>query len=282
MFESSPILSALAPVDTRNPVNRSHPLNRGRVAWWLALPAITGGNKFYDLMGLNPGTLANMTGASASGWHGTTRAGGWGHLLFDGVDDYVDAGNPAAFNLSNFTISAWINTPGGSVSGGTHQTPSIVRKEGSYALVVLNTNNLITGNFAGANAVSSSTIPINTWFHAVGTFDGNTAAVYINGVVAGTASNTTSTPITTSNFRISSSPSFGDEFFIGSMDDVALWNRALSVAEVLAYYNLSRQGYTGVLNRVPWWSYANAPTGVKFRRTLYRRTGSRGCVGSAA
>lgn len=36
----------------------------------------------------------------------------------------------------------------------------------------------------------------------------------------------------------------------GQMDDVRIWRRALSAQEVLAYYELSRRGYVGLLNRI--------------------------------
>jgi hypothetical protein len=61
---------------------------------------------------------------------------------------------------------------------------------------------------------------------------------------------------------------------------LVIWSRNLSAAEALADYDLSRQGYPEVLNRVPFLSLAaaSAPASTIFRRTLLARAGSRGSL----
>src|SRR5690349_1214055 len=97
-----------ASIDIQNPINQDHPLNHGRVAWWLTLPGLEGGKYLYDLCGRSPGTLTNMT-TTSSGWRGTTRPGGYGHLLFDGSNDVVNMTVPSQ-TTTGFTATAWFYT----------------------------------------------------------------------------------------------------------------------------------------------------------------------------
>src|SRR5438045_3728680 len=84
-----------------DPVNRSHPNNRGKVAWWKVLPGLDGGRQFFDLIGQAHGALTN-----GPTWKPTARAGGLGAIAFDGTDDYVAVANSPAIDLTTaFTIA---------------------------------------------------------------------------------------------------------------------------------------------------------------------------------
>lgn len=48
-------------LDTFNPVNRGHPLNQGKVAWWMVLPHLMGGPNWPDLMSGQKGSLGAST-----------------------------------------------------------------------------------------------------------------------------------------------------------------------------------------------------------------------------
>src|SRR5271170_655703 len=74
-----------APIDYQHPLNTASNLNVGRLAWWLALPNLSGGSKIWDLNGLYPGTLTSM-GNSSNGWlSGRFSPGAISQsLLFDG------------------------------------------------------------------------------------------------------------------------------------------------------------------------------------------------------
>jgi hypothetical protein len=91
-----PWLGTHLPVFGPDPVNRAHPLNDGLVTWWLTLPPTDGGLRWYDLLGLNHGTLANF--GAGFGWRGTTRPGGFGQLTFDAAaGSAVDPASAAPF-----------------------------------------------------------------------------------------------------------------------------------------------------------------------------------------
>lgn len=90
-------------------------------------------------------------------------------------------------------------------------------------------------------AVSSPPISLNAWHHVVGTFDGATIKVYIDGALAG--STPAVTPFTPTmwhqvNFLIAHGR-YGDNAvatFPGSLDEIAFYNYALTPAQVAAHY----------------------------------------------
>ncbi len=94
---------------------------------------------------------------------------------------------------------------------------------------------------------TSNTAPLNTWTHACVTYNNSSAAndpvFYINGVVAPTITELT-TPVGTAmtdvaeNFAISYSTS--TRFFDGTIDEVRLYSRILTAAEIKALYAQGR------------------------------------------
>jgi hypothetical protein len=80
----------------------------------------------------------------------------------------------------------------------------------------------------------ATTTPLNTWYQFAATWDGATMKLYINGQFA--ASNAYSVPLSYANGW----PWFIGESFSGNMNDVRIYNRALSSAEVMALYNAER------------------------------------------
>src|SRR5262245_836525 len=90
------ILTGLQVFPQTPPTSLGHPLLRGALAFWKAVPGLTGGDRFFDLL---PNrlhcTLTNMSYGGTSGWSATDRRGASGQLNFDGTDDRCDAGQPA-------------------------------------------------------------------------------------------------------------------------------------------------------------------------------------------
>ena len=81
----------------------------------------------------------------------------------------------------------------------------------------------------------------NTWYHLVGTYDGTDAKLYINGEVKGTAIGSGNIRVSTTNVYIGQ---WGDGTarFNGLIDEVRIYNRALTAAEISDLYN--NYGYT--------------------------------------
>jgi hypothetical protein len=228
------------PIDLRNPINRQHPLARGLVARWVCLPGWMGGNTWLDLMGLNHGTLTQM-GVNC-GWRGTTRPGGFGHMLYDGVTMLERVAVPAIATGTNFTIAAWCNVL--AFNNGSFGT-ILTNSAGNVGLFL----NLFGGSnyldwFSGASFRSATTFALNTWDHFAVTVAGSAVSFYVNGQAAGT--DTHGASFTTN--CIGGDPQ-GDRCNM-QQDDVCLYSRVLSANEMYATYTDSLTGRYAAFNRV--------------------------------
>lgn len=256
-----PWLDTSWPVFTPQPIYRGHPLNHGRVSWWLTLPGLEGGKSWHDLLGLIPGALTN-----GPSWGGTTRPGGWGQLNFDGSNDVVYAAGlttsaPAALILPNtVSIAAWVRTAAtpanfATIAGLEYSSPR-GNPFASYKLhsnfnssqpaFVLGIGGTQTALNAGAGFGGLVT---GRWYRLVGTYDGATQRLYIDGVQVASQSASGSLAHTSTGPFMIGANAVAAEATNGAIDDVTVWGRALSAAEVRADYDLSRAGYPGVLNR---------------------------------
>ena len=161
-------------------------------------------------------------------------------MTFNGVDEYVNA--PLATTATNdWTMSAWINP------STLPQTAAMAVSNGSdngiagngYAFGIGNgsdgTGSKLTALFGGVAFIDSGyTFPAaNAWYHVVMTRVGGTTRFYVNGVqTPNTSSATPATPAT--HFRIGAQD--GVRYFSGSIDDVRVYDKALSLAEVTDLY----------------------------------------------
>jgi hypothetical protein len=206
------------------PVNWSHPLARGLVGCWLMNEG--GGNKIYNLSGnRNAGTFVGDT-QWAPGKFGSC-------LSFDGTGDYVTT-NKDIIGTESFTISAWIYLKSSAATMGIVESA----ETGAPGFVA----GLITGNLflrVARRAVEwlatgATILPLNTWVFVACTYNGtagNTTVVYLNGRTDG---NNYDTDIFTSgNLYIGI---YRNSYFNGYIDDVMIFNRALTAQEVAQLY----------------------------------------------
>jgi hypothetical protein len=87
----------------------------------------------------------------------------------------------------------------------------------------------------GDDVVSPAVPATNTWTHVAGIFDGSTIYLYINGALKSSASGITCNTTTATKPEIGAIK--GERFFSGRIDEVRMYSRALSPAEVAALYN---------------------------------------------
>lgn len=160
-------------------------------------------------------------------------------LSFDGVDDEVNCGSDSSLQNPNFTISVWVyptSTSGTNVivqnTTGTFGTASngfrVVRVFGNYIFYI--------GDGSGNNAFQmSNAASLNTWQNIVMTYDGTNAKYYLDGVLQGTAavSNISYGVAPYNNFYIGTKG--GSQRFTGNIDEVALWDSALT--DISSIYN---------------------------------------------
>ena len=206
--------------------------NNGLVGWWPF-----NGNATDESGNGNNGTV---NGALLT----TDRFGNINSAFnFDGVNDWININNSNSLNPnSQITISAWVNTlaynsMGASmvVNKGWDQSP------GHYDLLVFSSNN--KSRFViGSNIYveSSSIINTNQWSLITASLDGLTMKVYVNGKLENTVlqSNnnsfgTNTNPLYIGKHDYNNAP----YYFNGIIDDVGIWNRALSNNEIQKLYD---------------------------------------------
>ncbi|MCW3840688.1 LamG domain-containing protein [Micromonospora yasonensis] len=86
-------------------------------------------------------------------------------------------------------------------------------------------------------AVSTATVPVGEWHQVVGTFDGQRVAVYVDGVLSGTtAARGSLGPAPGTNLIVGADPVDPESRFTGAVDEVRLYNRSLSAAEIADLY----------------------------------------------
>jgi Concanavalin A-like lectin/glucanases superfamily len=165
-------------------------------------------------------------------------------ITLDGVNDYVNLGNPAALQLTgSMTISAWINS-----SSFPIDDAAIVSKRGVNGFqldTTVDTGPRTIGfkltNSSGATMVryGATTLLPNTWYYVTGVYNATaqTIDVYLNGVLdngvlQGTV--TSSQQNSTLNVTVGRrSGSTGFEFS-GRIDDMRIYNSALTQAQITA------------------------------------------------
>jgi fibronectin type 3 domain-containing protein len=187
----------------------------------------------------NTGTLTNSPAWTASGKIGNA-------VSFNGGTGYVGitgAGNLADLYQSGMTVMAWIK-PTTLGAGGAGR---IVEK-GIWGLKLQNTNKLWFGggNFATASVTreSSAGVTFGAWQHVAATWTGSPASanvhLYINGVLAdGAVSEGAGATISDASYTLAlgNHAPTGDRGFNGTIDDVRIYNRVLTAAEVASIAN---------------------------------------------
>ncbi|MDB6016774.1 MAG: Immunoglobulin I-set domain protein [Pedosphaera sp.] len=208
----------------------------GLVSWWQA------DGDAHDLVGTNNGTLVSGAGF-ALGKVGQA-------FNFTGNNQVVQVPNTPALNPTNgFTLEAWVYIP----NFPNIDTAGIVSKHDpvsgivQYNLGIVNISGVwyfrsvvqLGSDFA---IVNGTTTPpqLNTWYHVGMTHDGSALKLYVNGILQGTipcgAVITTPTPMTIGGELT------GPWNFVGRIDELSYYSRALSSGEIQSIYNARSEG----------------------------------------
>jgi len=169
-------------------------------------------------------------------------------VTFNGTNQYVSVENNANIALtSTISVTAWIKVTNNLPQQQILSKYNIISPYQGYAMG-LSIRNLNTGWLdwwdGTAWRTSNTVIPNNTWTHVVVTQSGTEIKFYVNGssVVTVTGANI---PANSINAAIGSISGGGGGFFNGSMDDVRIYNRALTSGEISGLYAGSIQPLAG-------------------------------------
>jgi chitodextrinase len=189
------------------------------------------GTTVADLSGRgNTGTIANATWAT--GKYDSA-------LAFNGSNALVTIADSASLHLTTaMTLEAWVNPS--VVSSAWRDV--IYKGNDNYYLEGTTTVGAgvptgaatIAGNNNGANGTSALTA--NTWSHLAVTFDGATVRLYVNGTQVGTLAQAGTIVTSTNPLQIGGDSIYG-QFFQGMIDEVRVYNTALTLAQIQADMN---------------------------------------------
>jgi len=220
----------------------------GMVAWW---PAdgnnnclLDGCPGFSDIVGGNNGTPVGTV---------TFAAGEVGQAFsFDGVSSFVNIGTPPTLNITGpITVDAWIkpnvvNTYRDifdqmSTSLNLGEVQLRINPQGTYDFF----RRYVKGSIATQGVSTQTSAVPETWQHVAAVYDGSAYYVYINGVPdpgggPGTGTLFEYAGETGPGIVIGTTKGVPAETFGGLIDEVEIFNRALSASEIQAMYNAGK------------------------------------------
>lgn len=166
-------------------------------------------------------------------------------LLFKGSNSDVIVPDSSSLDLTgSLSVEAWVRTnqlnPSankvivwkGNTIGSDATSP--------YSLALHQNNTFFFMIGDNTNAVilhTTNTISANQWYHVVGTADGSTMRIYVNGVEKGSRSQTVTPYNSAHRLIFGGLEGASGNYFNGAVDYVALYNRALSATEVRSIYD---------------------------------------------
>ncbi len=179
-------------------------------------------------LSINSNPAVFGSGSSAPAW--TTGKYGVG-TSFDGSNDYTIS-SLSKTGLSNVSISLWFKPSGSQSGGGILQWANNLTSTGPWILLQRTNSNTVSWYLNG-NYYITHTVTDNNWYHLVLTYNGTVWNSYLNATSPSTYTGSIGT-------YGGSNLYFGNgyyNYFNGSIDDVRVYNRALSTAEVSQLYS---------------------------------------------
>jgi MSHA biogenesis protein MshQ len=199
----------------------------------------TGANSALDSSGNglngtpNGGVVVGGTGAVCSSYN------------FNGSNAYVAIPNTALLNPSNVTVMAWVRhntaafkaweailSKGDSayrmhLNGGCSINSPTVSSALSFG---------VNGGCATADADSGIVPAAGAWYHVAGTYDGSTIKIYVNGTLAISGAYASTLGTNTYPLWIGDNSQQTARYWSGDIDEVKIWDTALSAAQIASAY----------------------------------------------
>jgi signal peptidase I len=194
-----------------------------------------------DVMNVSPLTVSGTGALAASGLRGDPDPS----LRFSKVaNTYASSTNAAHKMSAPMTVACWTSTNGvafgrlvfkGTSTSGDVNYLLAFSTDGSYMRFVMDQSASVRATAGGAG--KSDWAKDGTWKFVVGVYDGAMARLYINGVEKDAVA---ATSMVGSNNRLAVNES-GTNAMDGDIDEVSIWNRALSAAEIQNLWNIGKK-----------------------------------------
>jgi concanavalin A-like lectin/glucanase superfamily protein/PASTA domain-containing protein/Big-like domain-containing protein/purple acid phosphatase-like protein/lysyl oxidase len=175
---------------------------------------------------------ANNGSISGATWTSDGRFGS--ALVFDGSDDIVTVNDANTLDLTNaLTLEAWVYPT--TLSGW--RTALLKERPGGLAYALYAHDNVPRPagyvNVGGVDqaAVGATALPLNAWSHLATTYDGAMLRLFVNAVQVGSAAVSGGAAVSANQLSIGGNTVWG-EYFSGELDEIRIYNRALTQAEI--------------------------------------------------
>ena len=198
-----------------------------------------------DIFNDNSGVALYQLDGNANDTGGVSGYIGEGGI-FNGSSSKIDLSNLGLGGAATRTISAWINV--NSLSGNrTIFQYGNSAANNRFGFAIESTTGKLYVEYYGRDAITSSPqITVGNWFHVVATYNGGAietptnTQIYVNGSAVSMSTTGTETGVantTDSNYGIGYRRASSTQYFNGKIDQVRIFNKALSSSEVTTLYN---------------------------------------------
>ena len=175
--------------------------------------------------------LGHTATLGAATWTPSGKNGG--ALNFNGTGARATVADANDLDLtSGMTLEAWVYP-----NAAPSDWRTILHKETDRYYLMAGSSNAnrpaVGGTFGSTNvnAFGTAALPAATWTHVAATYDGTTVRLYVSGTLVGSAAASGNISASGSPLSIGGTAAYG-EYFNGRIDDVRIYNRALSAAEI--------------------------------------------------
>ncbi|MGB5052698.1 MAG: LamG-like jellyroll fold domain-containing protein, partial [Caldilineaceae bacterium] len=200
---------------------------------------------------------------------GKTNSG----LSLDGTDDFASLGTWSIAG-SAITVSAWVKADDWKSSEDVRiLSKASDTTEQGHTWMLSETGNLLrfrlkTNGTTSTLIANSGTLPTNTWTHVAAVYDGSMMKLYQDGVEVGSQAKTGTLDQNTQAIHIGNNPD-NSNHFDGVMDDVRIYNKALTQTEIQTDMNTPlTQGGSGTPTP------CNTVTTTNFSQSAYNGYGA--------
>ncbi len=158
-------------------------------------------------------------------------------LEFNGTTDWIEIPHDDILTVSkDVTVMAWIHTERHTGPGGERWQGIVAKGNNprSYSFYTESPSECLHFSVGGSGSVCNGKVALNEWQHVTAQVDGNTHRYWINGEMAGEFGGKNAPPgkADTSVVFIGTTGEGAGRRFIGLIDEVRVWNRALTEDEV--------------------------------------------------
>lgn len=165
-----------------------------------------------------------------------------GAFLFDGIDDCVEVANMGQLGQAQITLSLWLlQDVSDNCSPVAKPADSVSTTANTWQIETTTNNEIVFTSSHGTSANTRITAPVNTlvigqWHHVAATYDGTVKRLYVDGAQVASGNQAGALAYDVQPMWIGCDNNSGTAAlrFTGALDDVQLYNRALSLAEIQA------------------------------------------------